>query len=94
MNRHERRAMQAAAGKLPHPVPTSISVADGPMQGWIVTTNAPCLREDWWGTMPDQRSKWPAGNYVVTDGVARWAPWADDDGPSNTAGGHEHWDVG
>lgn len=58
MNRAQRRslkrtvahAMKSGPG-LAHPVPDSVALSGGPMDGWIVKPDAPALDPDW-------RAKW------------------------------------
>lgn len=56
MNRHQRRTLKTAVrrqvGTLAHPVPESVTLAGGPMDGWVVKPDAPALRPDWFSTMP------------------------------------------
>ena len=56
MNRADRRRLQRTArkafkgktGQLTHPVPDSVSLAGGPMDGQVVKPDAPALRPDWY----------------------------------------------
>lgn len=54
MNRTQRRSLKRTAakamkqrGSLKHPVPESVTLKGGPMDGWIVTPDAPALAPDW-----------------------------------------------
>jgi hypothetical protein len=51
MNRAQRRALkkqlQGQVGSLRHPVPGSVVLRGGPMDGWIVKPGAPALEPDW-----------------------------------------------
>lgn len=53
MNRTERRRLMQTVkrslkpGSLKHPVPDSVTLVGGPMNGWIVTPDAPALDADW-----------------------------------------------
>lgn len=54
MNRTQRREMQRQItkiaknkGRLKYPVPGSVTLHGGPMDGWIVKPDAPALEPDW-----------------------------------------------
>lgn len=58
MNRAQRRSLKRTVAKaikgkpgLSHPVPDSVVLSGGPMDGWIVKPDAPALEPDW-------RAKW------------------------------------
>lgn len=82
MNRADRRALkrrvQRAVKKgdgVKHPVPDSVVLRGGPMDGWIVKPNAPALRADWHETWPEAvAAANTPGRYVLDEGgkQARW----------------------
>lgn len=75
MNRKQRRALRASLGKLAHPIPDSVTLAGGPMDGWVVKPGAPALRDDWWRTWPPSiASTWSPGRYVLEGTRATWTP--------------------
>lgn len=53
MNRTERRRLmrnvkrRLKLGSLKHPVPDSVTLHGGPMDGWVVKPDAPALEADW-----------------------------------------------
>ena len=53
MNRAQRRNLKATVkrmvkgGGLAHPVPGSVVLRGGPMDGWITKPDAPALQPDW-----------------------------------------------
>lgn len=83
MNCHDRRSLRAtlkaAAGRLVHPVPESVHLEGGPMDGWLVTPAAAALREDWWLSWPPFiADAWHPGRYARAQGrrlpTAVWEP--------------------
>lgn len=79
MNRKLRRAMKAGVGKLAHPIPDSVTLTGGPMDGWTVKPDAAALQADWWRTwIPSIASAWAPGRYVLVEGGgaarATWTP--------------------
>jgi hypothetical protein len=87
MNRADRRRLQRTAAKalatsmangqpLQHPLPESVTLSGGPMNGWVVKPGAPALRPDWCLTWPKSvAAKHDPGQYVA-DGPrrAKWVP--------------------
>lgn len=51
MNRAQRRSLARHA-----PRGGSVTLSGGPMAGWVVAADAPCLRPDWHRTLPPRRS--------------------------------------
>lgn len=51
MNRAQRRQLERrvkrSTGTLAHPVPGSVTLRGGPMDGWVVKPDAPALAPDW-----------------------------------------------
>lgn len=84
MNRADRRRLQRTArkamkgiktGQLEHPVPESVTLLRGPMDGWVVKPDAPALRPDWYTTWPlSVAAKHKPGRYVLDGTRARWQP--------------------
>lgn len=87
MNRADSRRLKrvaakalknAATGKpgISHPVPESVTLAGGPMDGWIVKPDAPALQPDWCLSWPASvAAKNAPGLYVRSGpGRARWEP--------------------
>lgn len=81
MNRQQRRALarQVERNTLRHPVPASVSLRGGPMDGWVVKPGAPALRPDWYRTWPSRiAAAFAPGRYAAlaagADGVTR-AVW-------------------
>ena len=87
MNRADRRSMKrlvahAIRGKpgLKHPVPDSIVLAGGPMDGWVVAPEAPALHPDWHTTwnvdVAPSLAGWRPGRYQLADDGSR-AAWIE-----------------
>jgi hypothetical protein len=85
MNRAQRRSLKATVKRmvksgpgLQHPVPDSVVLRGGPMDGWIVKPDAPALRADWHETwnvnVAPSLAGWLPGRYVrAADGkTAAW----------------------
>jgi hypothetical protein len=68
VNRHERRSLerQLRPASLAHPVPASVALVGGPMDGWVVKPDAPSLRPDW-------HTSWPA-SLATRFGPGHYAP--------------------
>lgn len=66
------RAMRRLLGL--RTTPETVRLIGGPMDGWLVTPDAPSLRRDWWFTLPPTiGALWPSyGCYVRTGDSARW----------------------
>lgn len=50
MSRADRRRLERTirrSKRLAHPVPGSVTLRGGPMDGWIVKPDAPALQSDW-----------------------------------------------
>lgn len=83
MNRAARRSLERnlrkQTGKLNHPVPDSVTLRGGPMDGWIVKPDAPALEPDWYTTWtPNIAAAWQPGRYVLgPEERLRIAHWAD-----------------
>jgi len=83
MNRAARRALKRdlkqQANRLAHPVPDSVTLRGGPMDGWVVTPDAPALQADWYTTWPPKISAaWQPGRYVLgPEERLRTAHWAN-----------------
>lgn len=45
--RHLKERVKSMAGQLEHPIPDSVTLKGGPMDGWIVKPGAPALQPDW-----------------------------------------------
>ncbi len=54
MNRQQRRAFerQLQRNALKHPIPASVALEGGPMDGWVVKPDAPALQPAWYRTWP------------------------------------------
>jgi hypothetical protein len=56
LTRQQRRALErrlaSEANEFAHPVPASIVLEGGPMDGWVVKADAPALAPDWYTTWP------------------------------------------
>jgi hypothetical protein len=88
MNRAQRRQLKATVkhmvktgSGLDHPVPDSVVLNGGPMDGWIVKPEADALRPDWhttWNTnIAPSLVNWVPGRYVrAADGKS--ATWASE----------------
>ena len=79
MSRADRRALErrlrSATRNLAHPVPDSVSLLGGPMDGWVVKPDAPALRPDWAASWPPSvaRRSRPGRYELEPDGKrARW----------------------
>lgn len=89
MNRTDRRRLKRAANKalkgirtrnLAHPVPDSVQLVGGPMDGWSVKPGAPALQADWCLNWPPSiAARHRPGMYVedptsTRPRQARWEP--------------------
>lgn len=84
MNRAQRRQLKATVqrmvkgGGLQHPVPDSVVLHGGPMDGWVVKPEADALRPDWYTTwnvnVAPSLAGWEPGRYMLFDDgkVAEW----------------------
>lgn len=79
LNRAARRrlkeTLKAHVGTLAHPVPASVALHGGPMDGWIVKPDAPALRPDWYTTWPPSvEATHKPGRYELREGGqdAKW----------------------
>jgi hypothetical protein len=76
MSRQQRRALERTLTKgvgLAHPVPDSVQLVDGPMEGWVVTPDAPALAPDWFRTWPPfLLAQYVPGRYVRDGQKATW----------------------
>lgn len=84
MSRAQRRSVARHGQPAPTPrIDGSVALRGGPMDGWVVTPDAPALRPDWYRTLPLRRNSLlavmaggptlaagPAGRYVVEPGVS------------------------
>jgi hypothetical protein len=54
--------------------PETVRLRGGPMDGWLVTPDAPSLRRDWWYTLPPTiGALWPTyGAYVRAGDLGLW----------------------
>lgn len=81
MNRKQRRSVekrlqgQLRTHSLKHPVPDSVTLLGGPMDGWVVKPDAPALLPDWYRTWPpDIAAANEPGRYVLEGREATWSP--------------------
>jgi len=86
MNRAQRRQLKATVkhmmkgGDLKHPVPDSVVLRGGPMDGWIVKPEADALRPDWYTTwnvnIAPSLAGWQPGRYILAASgkTAAWLP--------------------
>jgi len=83
MNRAQRRSLKRTIARklrpdLKHPVPNSVVLSGGPMDGWIVKPEADALRPDWYTTwnvnIAPSLANWQPGRYLrAADGkTAAW----------------------
>lgn len=83
MNRAQRRSLKRPIAQklkpdLKHPVPRSVVLSGGPMDGWIVKPDAPALQADWHETwnvnVAPSLAGWQPGRYVIaaTGKTAEW----------------------
>lgn len=47
LQRRVKKAIKGKMGRLAHPAPASVTLVGGPMDGWVVTPDAPALEPDW-----------------------------------------------
>lgn len=90
MNRADRRGLQRTArkaakgirtGTMEHPVPESVTLIGGPMDGYSVIPDAPALRPDWISGLHEARaaglynaSLSPTGETIAPPkGATKWA---------------------
>jgi hypothetical protein len=74
VNRHQRRALerQLKPRTLAHPVPASVALEGGPMDGYVVKPDAPALRPDWFRTWPPTvAARFAPGAYAPAVADAR-----------------------
>jgi len=87
MNRAQRRQLKATVQRmvkggsaLKHPVPDSVVLRGGPMDGWIVKPDAAALHADWHETwdvnVAPSLAGWQPGRYVLgaSGKTAWWLP--------------------
>jgi len=87
MNRAQRRQLKATVQRmvkggsaLKHPVPDSVILHGGPMDGWVVKPGSPALHPDWHETwdvnVAPSLAGWQPGRYVLELGGknAAWQP--------------------
>lgn len=69
-----RRAIRAGGDGVEHPVPASVTLSGGPMNGWVVKPDAPALQRDWCLTWPPTIAEKNKPGFYVADGPgrARW----------------------
>lgn len=89
MNRAQRRHLKATVKRmvtggpgLKHPVPGSVVLHGGPMDGWIVKPTADALRPDWYTTwnvnVAPSLAGWQPGRYLrSSNGTATWLPYPE-----------------
>ena len=54
MNRAQRRAQAATLRRMSRDrTGSSVRLAGGPMDGWVVDSKAPVLQPEWWSEMPE-----------------------------------------
>ena len=77
LNRAQRRSLKRNlkrhVGELAHPIPGSVVLRGGPMDGWIVKPDAPALEADW-------REHW-----LEAQAEGEYLKWADAQRPKVTA---------